>query len=180
MKIHIGKSKLHGKGLLASRDIKKGEIIFIIKGKKINFLIDSKQKAQKAGLNWIGWGKNKWIDPARYALYFNHSCEPNSGIRGKVTIVALCNIKMGEEVTFDYSLNESDVFWHIRCNCGSKSCRKTIRSVQFLPPETFRERVHSIPKYFQNVYKRYNAYRFKSQEELKIKWVGFIAKGFSV
>src|SRR3989344_3628683 len=126
MKIYIGKSKLHGKGLLASRDIKRGETVFTIKGKKVKFLIDSEKQAKIAGLNWIGWGKNVWIYPVNYGLYFNHSCNPNSAIKGKVTVVALRNIEKDEEVTFDYSLNEADIFWHIKCNCGSKNCRKII------------------------------------------------------
>ena len=66
MKIHIGKSKLHGKGILASRDIKKRETIFIIKGKKVKFLINNKKQAKLAGWDWIGWGKNEWINPENF------------------------------------------------------------------------------------------------------------------
>ena len=76
MKVYIGKSKLHGKGLFASKDIKKGEIIFNIKGKKVNFLINDKKAAKIAGFNWIGIGRNSWIDPIDLGLYFNHSCNP--------------------------------------------------------------------------------------------------------
>ena len=83
MKIYIGKSKLHGKGLLASRDIKRGETVFTIKGKKVKFLIDSEKQAKIAGLNWVGVGKNEWIDPINHCVFFNHSCNPNSAIKGR-------------------------------------------------------------------------------------------------
>ena len=42
MKIYIEKSKLHGKGIFARRDIKKGETVFVMKGNKIKFLINNK------------------------------------------------------------------------------------------------------------------------------------------
>jgi len=137
MKIYIGKSKLHGKGLLALKNIKRGEVIFIIKGKKINFLINNKTRAKMAGWNWIGYGKNTWIDPVNYGFYFNHSCRPNSAVKGKTRVVAIRDIKKNEEITFDYSLSEADIFWHIKCDCGSKNCRKIIRSIQFLPRKIF-------------------------------------------
>lgn len=180
MKIYIGESKLHGKGLLASRNIKKGETIFIIRGKKVKFLINNKRQANLAGLNWVGWGKNTWIDPAKYCIYFNHSCNPNSALRKKVTVIALRDIKKDEEVTFDYSLNEGDIFWHMKCNCGSKNCRGIIRSIQFLPKKIFNKRKKYVPKYFQKIFKEFNVNRFDNSIELRTTWVNFIKKGFSV
>jgi hypothetical protein len=180
MKIYVGKSKMHGKGLFAKRNIKKGEIVFIIKGKKVNFLISDKKRAEIAGFNWIGWGKNTWVDPVNYGIYFNHSCEPNTGIKGRVTVVALHNIKKDEEVTFDYSLNESDIFWHIKCYCNSKNCRKIIKSIQFLPHKIFNKQKNHIPKYFQRVFKKFNISNFQSYKELETKWLNFIKSGFNV
>jgi len=179
-KICIRESKTHGKGLFALRNIKKSEIIFIIKGKKVNFLINNKKQAGIAGFNWIGFGKNKWIDSTNYGLYLNHSCDPNSAIKGKVTVVAIRNIKKGEEITFDYSLNEADIFWHIKCYCGSKNCRKIIKSIQFLPKKTFVKYISHIPKYFKQVFKKFNVSNFKNLKDLQVKWVDFIKKDFSV
>jgi len=180
MKIYIGKSKTHGKGLLALRDIKKGKLIFIIKGKKVNFLINNEKQAKIAGLNWIGLGKNTWINPINFGLYFNHSCNPNSAIKGKVSVIAVRNIKEGEEITFDYSLNEADIFWNIKCHCGSKNCRKTIRSIQFLPPKVFNTYKKYTPKYFKQVFQKFHISKFKDFERLKVAWVNFIKRGFSV
>ncbi|MFA6076941.1 MAG: SET domain-containing protein-lysine N-methyltransferase [Candidatus Paceibacterota bacterium] len=180
MKIYIGESKTHGKGIFAKGDIKKGEIVFIIKGKKVHFLIDSEESAKVAGFNWIGVGKNEWIDPVKYALYFNHSCNPNSAVKGKVTVVALCNIKKGEEVTFDYSFDEADIFWNIKCNCGSKNCRKIIKSVQFLPKKTFNHSIQHMPKYFRRVFKKFNITNFENLKELRVAWLNFIKRSYNV
>lgn len=180
MKIYIGKSKLHGKGLFAAQDIKKGEIVFIIKGKKVNFLIDSEKSAKIAGLNWVGIGKNEWIDPINHCVYFNHSCDPNTAIKGKVTVVALRDIKKGEEITFDYSLNESDIFWHIKCNCGSKNCRKIIKSIQFLPQKNFERYIYRIPKYYRWVFSKFNSANFRNFKELKGAWLNFIKNNSNV
>lgn len=175
MKIYIDKSKTHGKGLFAAKDIKKGEIVFITKGKRINFLISNKEQAQKAGLNWFGFGKNQWLDVKNnYCDNLNHSCDPNVGIKGKVVMVALRNIKKGEEITLDYSANEADIFWSFRCNCGSKNCRKIIKSIQFLPINYFNKYKLYIPKYYKSVFNKFNLSNFKDNKELIKKWVNFI------
>jgi hypothetical protein len=180
MKVYTGKSKLHGRGIFVSRNIKKGEAVFIIKGKKVRFLINNKKQAQIAGLNWVGVGKNEWVDPIKHCICFNHSCKPNCAIKGRVTVIALCNIKKGEEITFDYSMNEADIFWHMKCNCGNKNCRKIIRSIQFLPKKIFYRSLSSIPKYYRQVFRRFNISNFKNSKELQKEWVSFIEKDFSV
>lgn len=160
------------------KNLKKGEIIFIIKGPKTKFLINNQKKANEAGMNWVGIGKNEWIDPKKYCQYFNHSCDPNTHIKGKVTVVALKNIKKGEEITFDYSLNESDIFWKLdkKCRCGTKICRKNIRSIQFLPEKYFRNKKHMIPKFYQKIFLKFNYKKFKKEKDLEQEWVDFISK----
>lgn len=39
------------------------------------------------------------------------------------TLLALRDIKAGEELTYDYALMESSPEYRIRCLCGSKECR---------------------------------------------------------
>src|SRR3989338_3663068 len=179
-KIYVKESKTHGKGIFALKNIKKGETIFIIKGKKINFLINNKKQAEIAGFNWIGFGKNEWIDPTNYGLYLNNSCNPNSAIKGRVVVIAIRNIKKGEEITFDYSLKEADIFWHIKCHCGSRNCRKTIKSIQFLPYKIFNKYKLHIPEYFKKVFKKFNISNFKNLKDLQNEWISFIKKDFSV
>ena len=152
-KIYKDKSKIDGNGIFAKRDIKKGENIAIIKGPIVNHVVVDK-KTSSVGPNWIGIGKNKWVDPKAIFNHINHSCNPNTGIKGSKTVVALRNIKMNEEILIDYSITEEDTLWKLnkKCKCGSKKCRKDIRSIQFLPKEVYDGYLPYIPKYFQKIY----------------------------
>lgn len=179
-KIYVKDSVSDGKGLFAKRPIKKGEIVFIIKGPKTKFLINSQKQADKAGMNWVGIGKNEWVDPQKYCQYFNHSCDPNTHLKGRVTVVALKNIKKDEEITFDYSLNEADVFWKLdkKCRCGTKKCRGNIRPIQFLKEEEYKRKKHMVPKYYQNIFEKFHHKNFKDDTELKKAWIRFIENNF--
>lgn len=146
-------SGVHGKGAFATKDFKKGDTLFIFKGRV--YKRDNKNvKDAFANPNSIGIDKNTWIDPIGSFHFINHSCDPNMSIRGKVTFVALKNIKKGEELMFDYSINEADPRWHMKCNCGARNCRKLIKSIQSLPTRTYQHYFPFIPTYFRAVYNR--------------------------
>ena len=57
--------------------------------------------------------------------YVNHSCEPNccTDLKNQCDI-ALKDIKKGEEITTDYG--EDHFNDKIKCNCGSKKCKRLI------------------------------------------------------
>lgn len=129
MKFYIGETKNNGKGLFATRDIKKDEAIGTARGP---IVLDNKESWQKHG----GWhffhpiSRTKAIVIQNKIKYFNHSCNPNCGIKKGIKIVAMRDIKKGEELTIDYDTLEYD--WGMKCNCGSKNCRKTIRGYKYL------------------------------------------------
>jgi len=160
-KVYVDKSAISGRGVFAKKDVKKGEIIFIAKGTPRHLKVRNKKDSQ-LGPDWLGVGRDLWIDPYDYnpLSYINHSCEPNAGIKGAVTVVASQNIHHGEEITFDYSTTESDLYWEFRCNCKNKKCRKIIRSVQFLPIERFKRYLPYVPRYFKKVYVEYNGNKY--------------------
>ncbi len=152
----VRKSSIHGKGVFATQDFKKGENIFILKGDK-KFLNIKNKKDSALGPNWIGIKHGVWIDPAAPFYYLNHSCDPNMGIKGTVMFTAIKKIKLGDELTFDYSITEDDIHWKFNCHCGKKNCRKILKSIQYLPQVSYQSYFPYIPKYFQNVYnKSYN------------------------
>ena len=71
--------------------------------------------------------------------YFNHSCEPNAGLRGQIFLVAMRDIAKDEEITFDYcmSLSEfegSDFAISFDCQCGSPSCRGRVTQTDWRSP----------------------------------------------
>jgi hypothetical protein len=83
------------------------------------------------------------IDGHGTAMFINHSCNPNCETEeadGRVWIMAIRNIKGGEELTYDYFLYDGDDD-EARCNCGSPQCRGSMYS-----PEEIRRRARTAKK----------------------------------
>lgn len=139
-KIEIRDSPIEGKGLFAVGAFKKGEEVWVAKGvKPTKSEVMTKEefktfteKCRREGKQWdavyLGDDKyratvaNRKSDPANYG---NHSCDPNTApVEDKR--VAIRNIKPGEEITIDYGFF-SPQDWEMRCNCGSRKCRKIVR-----------------------------------------------------
>jgi SET domain-containing protein len=123
----VNKSKIEGKGVFAACDFKKGEIVLRwdisheLTAEEVKELPE-KEKGYVAFMN----GKYILMQPP--ARYVNHSCEANTYAENFCDI-AKSDIKKGEEITGDYSENEVPGF-EMKCNCGSRKCRGTIRSKQ--------------------------------------------------
>lgn len=70
------------------------------------------------------------IDPeGNPDAYINHSCIPNAEIRvdrPRVHLVALTDLALGQEVTFDYATLYRWP-WSMECRCGVPSCRRIVR-----------------------------------------------------
>lgn len=150
-KVCIGKSRISGKGIFAECDIKKNEIIFVVRGKIVKYKYGPNYQL---GSRWLGIGKNTWVSPFQNNpwWFINHSCNPNAGLRDKKKIVAMKKIRGNEEITIDYSIAEDDPYWKMRCSCGDKKCRKIVRSIRFLPKKLFKKYKLYIPDFFQKSY----------------------------
>lgn len=138
-KFEIKNAGRKGKGAYATEKILKGEAITEFTGEKLS----------RDQINYrIAEGKENIDDPLQIddeifldldssAYYFNHSCEPNSAIRGKTELIAIEDIQRGEEITYDYSatvgINITD--WTMECKCGSPICRHIIGNVSTVPKE---------------------------------------------
>jgi uncharacterized protein len=154
-KTYVSHTNSIGYGLFAKRKIRKGEIIATFKGGIKRVIIKNKKDSENfAGTHLMGLAKTLWLVPKKEdpLYYTNHSCSPNSGIKGKVRLYALRNIGKDEEITFDYSTTEEDMFWYMQCNCGVNKCRKIIRSIQYLPYKNFQEYLPYVPSHFREVY----------------------------
>jgi len=130
-KYFIGKSKIHGKGLILNRDVKKDETILIFSGKEITFT--SRQWFRYPNALQVGYVK--WLVPPKGSPgeHLNHCCSPSAGVKGRNKIVAMRPLKKGEEVTIDYALSETYPLWHMKCRCGAKNCRKVVKPYQDMP-----------------------------------------------
>src|ERR1700687_3021021 len=129
-KTRIGRSPIHGRGLFATRSIRKGEIVAVKGGHILDRRTLSKVRRRIADA-YIQIDDGFYIGAARASevgrnkIYLNHSCEPNLGFRGQLTFVALRGIKAGEELTYDWAMEE-DVPARTRCACGARRCRRTL------------------------------------------------------
>ena len=156
-KVYVKQAKNTGKGLFAKKNIKKGEVIFIVKGKIVKGLYGADYS--QVHPRCLAADTNMWLSPLRTNpwWFINHSCKPNAGLKGKVTVVAMKNIKKGQEITIDYSTTEDDPTWTMKCRCGHKNCRKIIRSARFLPEKLFKKYKPYIPEFLQISYAHHNS-----------------------
>lgn len=60
----------------------------------------------------------------------NHSCDPNCVIQanphGAFDFIAQRPIEAGEEITFDYLSNETEIMGFQSCECGAHNCRQNL------------------------------------------------------
>ena len=64
----------------------------------------------------------------------NHSCDPNCGLLGATIVVAIRDISIGEELTYDYAMSDSDDYDQFSCECQSPNCRKLITGSDWKNP----------------------------------------------
>lgn len=131
-------NSISGYGIYASRNIKKGEIIF--KGEGRSQRIITKRYVEK------NWNEDEKMHFRRYAypvseeLFIlwdedptewapqNHSCDPNTTFDG-LNMQAKKNISKGEELTLDYAEFLDENMEPFDCQCGSSNCRGLITGI---------------------------------------------------
>jgi uncharacterized protein len=86
------------------------------------------------------------LEPADYV---NHSCEPNLGLRGQISLVALRDIQVNEEVCFDYAMTDSTPYDEFECHCGLSTCRGTITGNDWKLPELWAKYAGYFSPYLQ-------------------------------
>ena len=137
----VRNSPIHGRGVFAARDIKKGTRITEYVGERISHAEADRRHEDKAdddnhtflftvNSRTVIDGGNGGND----ARWINHSCDPNCESvieRNRVFVEAVKNIKAGEELAYDYMIERDpddppgmdQVFG---CRCGAKQCRGTM------------------------------------------------------
>jgi hypothetical protein len=69
------------------------------------------------------------------ADFINHACEPNLGLTGNVVLVAMRDIAVGEELTYDYATSDGSDYDEFECHCGSALCRGKVSGHDWMLPE---------------------------------------------
>lgn len=149
------KESQNGLGVVAQIPFKAGQIVTEITGNIVHW-----RTLQKIGGvildNTYRFDDEHYLSPDGIGNYVNHSCDPNSGIikkNNRLFLKAIRPIKKREEVVFDYStIVGADDIWTMKCECGSKHCRKKVTAFYKLPSD-IRSRyleMQIVPKHILN------------------------------
>jgi SET domain-containing protein len=136
----VRESKIHGRGLFAKTDVATGEVVAIKGGHIIDRETLRREITPQLGPVEIQIDDDLFVAPVNpderelSMLYTNHSCDPNIGIRGEITFVAMRDIRAGEELTHDWAMTDNDDY-SVECNCGVSACRKTLTGRDWRRPE---------------------------------------------
>ena len=147
-KFEVRRSKIHGSGVFAAKNIKKGEFIIEYKGllrshEEVDAAYDGEDET---GHTFLFTLNEDYVLDANIkgneARWINHSCDPNcdsehidaeDGDKSKdrIEIKAIRDIKAGEELSYNYGIRLAErhtpklkKLW--ACLCGSPKCTGTM------------------------------------------------------
>ena len=130
-KTEVRESKIHGRGLFATTQIAKDEIVAVKGGHIVGRTALRGEIRPRLGPVEIQIDEDLFIAPVTEEeregsmLYSNHSCNPNLGMRGEITFVAMRHIRAGEELTHDWATTDNNDY-SVECTCGAPNCRKIV------------------------------------------------------
>lgn len=146
----------YGKGVFASETIKKDTFLIVFGG----YILTRKEEeklppeirdiAIRVEKDFVLGIINK-SQLGTVDCYVNHSCDPNAGIKGQITLVAMRDIKKGEEITFDYGTvlyhTNDEPEYEFKCLCGNKNCRGKITQYDWMLPKLQEKYKEYFPYY---------------------------------
>lgn len=125
-------SDIGGQGVFAAEPIKRREVVAVWGGKVRTTLEISELKRSVPHIesHAVAVCEDHFLTSENVSDFddtelFNHSCDPNIGIQGQIVLIARRDIRVGEELTFDYGTTETtEQPW--RCRCGTQLCRGVV------------------------------------------------------
>ncbi len=140
-RVRVAKSRIHGRGVYAAKQIRKGSRIIEYTGRRLPWKIAMDLPPHRPGDPYhtfffsiddddvidanVGGNESRWI---------NHSCAPNCDTEeddGRIFVYALRSIRPGEELFYDYRIEPADrrskkLEREFACGCDAESCRGTM------------------------------------------------------
>lgn len=125
-----------GHGLIARKAITAGERLLVWGGAIVD-------QTRLAALPEILQRRSVQVDEGLYLVtpvddepadFINHSCDPNAGLQGQLTVVAMRDIAPGEEVCFDYAMTDASPYDQFTCSCDTKHCRGNVTGNDWMLP----------------------------------------------
>ena len=152
-----------GVGIFASQPVKAGELLAMWGGQ-----ILTEELYRQLPIERQTHGVQVWDflfqvqlhpgeDPADY---FNHSCTPNAGLSSPISLVAIKDIRIGEEVCFDYAMTDSSDYDEFQCCCETPLCRGRVTGQDWRRPD-LQERYRG---YFSPYLQRKIEFLYKEQQ----------------
>jgi len=142
----VRNSPIHGRGVFATRTIRKGADIIEYRGRRIS--MEAADELPDSDPNnpyhtfLFELNDGRVIDAGRggnAARWINHSCRPNcepyEDDDCRVYIAAKRTIEAGEELSYDYKLNVPGrrtprLLANYECRCGAPRCRGTMVDIR--------------------------------------------------
>ena len=131
----LRKTTEKGEGIFAIESFKAGETVMV-------GVIEKVVEQNHSHASQIG--EDKFVLHAGLISKVNHSCAPNCGIRvnetGAHDFVAMRDISINEEITFDYAMRNYTIeYFPKQCLCGSEKCQGKITGWKNLPDQKKKE-----------------------------------------
>lgn len=144
--IIVRRSRIHGHGIFAARDLLEGTELIEYTGRLITIAeADELYDEIYKGHTFLFTLNDEWIIDGNVdgndARWINHGCEPNcipylhahprDRRKDRVIIETLRDVEAGEELSYDYGIS-FDVTYTARlkriwaCRCGAPSCSGTL------------------------------------------------------
>jgi hypothetical protein len=140
--IYIGDAGSCGLGIFAAKAFLQGQVILVDEDGDYYHTFYTYAQIAAMGLDLAQHCFQ--IEHDRYLLphgsiddLINHACEPTTGIRltrRGYRLLALQDIAVGEQLTYDYSTYIANPLERLQCRCGSTRCRGEIGPFRDLPP----------------------------------------------
>lgn len=148
-------SAIQGRGLFAREAIGAGEIVAVKGGAIMDRAEFAKVRAAVSPAE-IQIEEALFIAPRSAAeveaniLCLNHSCDPNVGVRGQITFVAMRAIPADTELTIDYAMIDGDPGERMACACDAPRCRRLVTGNDWRIPELQQRYARFFSSYLQD------------------------------
>lgn len=153
-------SGIAGRGLFAREPFEPGEIVAVKGGSILDreTFLELREEISPAEIQ-IGddlfIGPRSAEDVERNLLCLNHSCAPNTGVRGEITFVTMRHVPAGEELTIDYAMIDGEPGETMECRCGAQDCRRIVTGDDWRSPD--------LQKRYEGYFSRYLIERMRRQ-----------------
>lgn len=113
-----------GRGLFARGPITRGEVLLAFGGTVLHAAqLDALTAEERLAVVQIDEELFLWSSVPGPGDWINHSCDPNAGLLGQVILLALRDIRPGEEICYDYAMSDGSDYDRFECRCRTAYCR---------------------------------------------------------